>query len=699
MGEVFEATHARLAGRYAVKVLVPEVRNHPESLQRFAREAKVTSSLRHPGIVQLIDFDTTPDGSPYVVVELLEGENLGQVLAREGRLLLGRTIAITRQIASALAAAHRQDVIHRDLTPQKIFLLPAVDDERERVKVLDFGLSKLLFASQNVAGLAVVIGTPQYVAPELAEGDEDVDAGVDQFSLAAIVYEMLAGQPAFGGESPATVSYRIAYKDPVPLRHLRPELPAGIDAVLAQALSKNRALRFPSIAEFSRELRVAARKEEVAAPTEDLDSRSSQVTVIRAVPQGPDDAGAGGGVGVLGQGREADAGGRTVARQPEESAPIVLQAQPLAERAVLVAGGARATFRTTGALRRVSDERVRLGARARFGGVVRSVRARPVRGGVGAVILLLVVIALVRGGRSSAPASATPTGSTVASGEVSVGAPASPGLAAPATGTAKPGPTIEPIIEPMEHVDGSAADAPSEDGAPQPAPTVHAVSGTFAAMSGAGGAAGELGGLTFELASEPAGLPVWIDGKPYPDAERQAHTSTRGTLSAGVHRIEVVAKEGYEPWRKTVEIRADRANRFLARLKERDPGEIFQDLTPSPNAKPVAAAQPTATPDAAGLVPAALVKPAIPPVAPPLVLAGPCTLSVGSLPWTTIWVDGQSTGRHTPTVALPLPCGKHLLQLKRDDQPIDLTTEIVLLPGAPLKRVFHFDAAGRRLAK
>lgn len=690
MGEVFEATHTRLAGRYAVKVLAPEVRNHPDFLERFAREAKVTSSLRHPGIVQVIDFDTTPDGSSYLVVEFLEGETLGQVLAREGRLPLGRTIAITRQIASALAAAHRQEVLHRDLTPRNIFLLPAVEDEKERVKVLDFGISKMRFASQTAAGLAVVAESPEVMAPEQAAGDEDVDAGVDQFSLAAIVYQMLAGQPAFKGESATTVTYRIIYDDPVPLRQLRPELPAGIDAVLARALSKNRALRFPSIGEFSRELRVAAQTGAVAAPADELDSRGSAVTAVRALPPGTGRADAEGGVDAKGDGRD----GRPAVRPPEESAPVVLQGHPLTDRAVLVAGGARAAFRQTGALSRTRDEHVPLDVRARFREVLRSRRARPVLGGVGGFVLLVVVIALLRGGRSTAPtatAMAAPTDSTVASGQVPAGTAPSPGQAAPAIGTPKAGPTIQPIVEPMKHVDDTAAAAPSEAAATQPA--------LAAAMGGTGGAADETGGLAFELASEPAGLPVWIDGKPYPDAEHQAHTSTRGTLSVGAHRIEILAKDGYEPWRKTVDIRADRANRFLARLKEKDPAEIFQELTPPSTGKPVATAQPAAALNEAGLVPAALVKPAAPPVTPPLVSPGPCSLSVGSLPWATIWVDGQSTGRHTPTVALPLPCGKHQLHLKRDDQPIDFTTEIVLLPGKPLKRVFNFDATGRRLAK
>src|SRR5204863_9814746 len=133
-----------------------------------------------------------------------------------------------------------------------------------------------------------------------------------------------------------------------------------------------------------------------------------------------------------------------------------------ADRAVLVAGDARAAFRLTGAFRRTSDERVRLDARARFREVLRSPRARPVLGGVGAFVLLLVLIVVLRGGRSSAPtatAMAAPTDSTAAFAQASAGRPSSPGQAAPATGAARTGPTIEPIVEPMKHVDDTAAAA------------------------------------------------------------------------------------------------------------------------------------------------------------------------------------------------------------------------------------------------
>jgi serine/threonine protein kinase len=710
MGEVFEAAHVRLGGRYAVKMLSPEVRSHPELLQQLAHDARVTSSLRHPSILQFIDFDTAPDGSPYLVVELLEGEELGQVLARDGRLPLARTIAITRQIASALAAAHRQDVIHRDLTPHDIFLLPAVDDDKERIKVLDFGMWKLRRVVQKAEDLAPVVGTAHFVAPEQVEGEEDVDAAVDQFSLAAIVYEMLAGQPAFRSESPATVTDRIVPEAPTPLAQVRPELPAGIGAVLARALSKNRTQRFPSIAEFSRELRLAAQAGEAATGAEGLASPSSEgseVTVNRVLPREPGATDVRSDVAVRDEGREADSDARPQVRPSETSAPVVLQAHPRTERAALVpAGGSGTTFRLSGAPRPAGNQRARLGAPARFRQILGSPRVRPALGAAGAIALVVIASALMRGGRSSAlPASgsAAPVGATLASGQVSSGAPPSPGQAVAANGVAtKPGPTIEPIIEPIEpikRVDGTAAPAPSGSVAAKLAPTVEAASVAFGAVNGTGGAGGDLAGLPFELASEPPGLPVWIDGKPYPDAERQARTWTRGMLPAGVHRVEIVAKEGYEPWRKTVEIRADRANRFMARLKAKDPDAIAEDLSPSPAMKPAPATQPATTPAMAGLVPAALVKPAAPPVPRRPALDGACALSVGSLPWATIWVDGQSTGRHTPTVALPLPCGKHLLHLKRDDQPIDFTTEIVLIPGAVLKRVFHFGAAGQRLAK
>lgn len=258
MGEVYEARHSRLAGRYAVKVLHPEIRQHEEVLRRFQREAQVTSALRHPGIVQVIDFNIAANGAPYLVMEYLDGHDLGQIIAQQGPLGLTRTMGIATQLASALAAAHRSGVVHRDLKPQNVFLVPGEEEEPERVKILDFGISKIRSMSAKLTGSATVLGTPQYMAPEQAEGRDEVDAAADQFSLAAIVYEMLTGRCPFAGETVASIVYQIVYIEPVRITRLRPDLSEALAAVVMRALSKKKADRFPSAWEFVRRLQDAA---------------------------------------------------------------------------------------------------------------------------------------------------------------------------------------------------------------------------------------------------------------------------------------------------------------------------------------------------------------------------------------------------------------------------------------------------------
>ena len=253
MGAVYEASHARLDGRYAVKFLHPDFSSrHPAALARFRREARITSALRHPGIVQVIDFNTPADGPPFLVMEYLEGQSLGKVIAREAPFPLSRVVDITGQIASALSAVHRQGVIHRDLNPSNIFVLATEGDQPERVKVFDFGISKIRWASKNITGTLQVLGTPQYMAPEQAEGRaKDLDPAADQFSLAAIVYEMLTGHAAFTGDTLATVAYQVVHAEPEPLARFRSDLSPGLEAVLARGLAKDRRDRFESVAAFA----------------------------------------------------------------------------------------------------------------------------------------------------------------------------------------------------------------------------------------------------------------------------------------------------------------------------------------------------------------------------------------------------------------------------------------------------------------
>jgi serine/threonine-protein kinase len=256
MGQVYEAAHERLAVRYAVKIVRPDVRDQPDALPRFMREAQVTSRLHHPGIVSVLDFNTLPNGSAFLVMEYLEGESLGKVLARTGPMSLERVADLTEQMSSALSAAHAQGIVHRDIHPQNVFVLPPSGRDGERIKILDFGISKIAPTSHRITGTAAVMGTPLYMSPEQAEGKtNEVDAASDQFSLAAMVYEMLTGKPAFSGDTLASIAYQVVHATPVPARSHRPDLPPEVENVVSRALAKNKRDRFSSVAEFAVHLR------------------------------------------------------------------------------------------------------------------------------------------------------------------------------------------------------------------------------------------------------------------------------------------------------------------------------------------------------------------------------------------------------------------------------------------------------------
>ena len=170
MGEVFEATHARLPGRYAVKILLPELIGHREAFARFCREAEVMSELRHPNVVQIFDFNTTPDGRPYFVMEFLEGRDLETRLNDAGPLPLPFAVRVVDAVASALAAAHAHGIVHRDLKPANIFLVTVDGQPDELIKVLDFGISKVRAAGTLLSTPSDVLGTPPYMSPEQARG-------------------------------------------------------------------------------------------------------------------------------------------------------------------------------------------------------------------------------------------------------------------------------------------------------------------------------------------------------------------------------------------------------------------------------------------------------------------------------------------------------------------------------------------------
>ncbi|HVT08918.1 MAG TPA: serine/threonine-protein kinase [Polyangia bacterium] len=261
MGEVFEATHARLPGRYAVKILLPELIGHREAFARFCREAEVMSELRHPNVVQIFDFNTTPDGRPYFVMEFLEGRDLETRLNDAGPLPLPFAVRVVDAVASALAAAHAHGIVHRDLKPANIFLVTVDGQPDELIKVLDFGISKVRAAGTLLSTPSDVLGTPPYMSPEQARGATHlIDGRTDQFALGAITYRMLTGHDPFTGNDIASLLYQVVHQAPPPLSRYVPASwdTRALQAVLDRAMAKDPGQRWTGMLEMARAFEAAS---------------------------------------------------------------------------------------------------------------------------------------------------------------------------------------------------------------------------------------------------------------------------------------------------------------------------------------------------------------------------------------------------------------------------------------------------------
>jgi serine/threonine-protein kinase len=258
MGTVFEAEHVRLHRRLAIKVLAEHLAADPQALARFHREAEIISHLSHPNIVQLVDYDATDTGKPYIVMEYLEGESLEARIERERRLSVSAVARIVHQVAGGLAAAHRAGVVHRDLKPANIFLVDRAG-EGLLVKLLDFGISVRTGAERRITGEFDVLGTPDYMPPEQAAGQTSrVDQRGDEYSLAVIAYEALCGQTPFPGSDVVSVLRQVLNSEPMSLDRLTSDLPPGVWPVVKRALAKSPADRFPGVLEFAAALLSAA---------------------------------------------------------------------------------------------------------------------------------------------------------------------------------------------------------------------------------------------------------------------------------------------------------------------------------------------------------------------------------------------------------------------------------------------------------
>jgi len=255
MGDVYAASHTRLNRRFAVKILHTRFAKNEEAYNRFRREAQITSELGHPHIVEVIDFNLMQDGSPYIVMEYLEGEDLEIRLQAAKRLDVATTVHIVRQLGSALAAAHKKQIVHRDLKPQNVFV-SHVEEDNWYIKILDFGISKIRGSTSIVTQDKALLGTPNYMSPEQAEGKTDlVDHRTDQFALGTMVYEMISGTNPFDAESIPSIMYHVVHTEPKPLHELVPEISPAFGLAVGRAMSKKPQHRFAGIREFVRVLR------------------------------------------------------------------------------------------------------------------------------------------------------------------------------------------------------------------------------------------------------------------------------------------------------------------------------------------------------------------------------------------------------------------------------------------------------------
>ena len=268
MGAVFQATHVLRQAPVALKFMSPAIIDTPVVVERFLNEGVAASRINNEHVVHVLDVSTLPSGMPYLVMEYLEGENLEELLMREGSpglVDVARCVHFVLQVLRALSVAHRSGIIHRDLKPANCFVI-CKDDEADFIKILDFGISKVQpvrvregtepgIASDplNLTGVGAALGTPLYVSPEQARNPKNVDARSDLYSVAVILYELLTGKTPFEPESGALseLFMLLATATPTPVDQLRSDLPVGLAGVVSRGLGKSPDQRYQSSAEMA----------------------------------------------------------------------------------------------------------------------------------------------------------------------------------------------------------------------------------------------------------------------------------------------------------------------------------------------------------------------------------------------------------------------------------------------------------------
>jgi len=251
-GAVFEAEHLYTSRSVAIKLLIAEQADTSESRQRLLLEARALSVARHPGIVLGLDAGETEDGTPYLVMELLEGRTLEGILAVRRRIGVADAVYIGLQLCDALGAAHDHGILHRDIKPSNIFISRS-ESGREVTKIFDFGIARLAQQNQKLTQRGAVLGTPEYMAPEQLMAQDDIDARCDIYALGVSLYEALAGTVPFEGNF-GEVLLKVATQPTPSLSARSPQVSRELEAVVEKALARDPADRYATVREFAEAL-------------------------------------------------------------------------------------------------------------------------------------------------------------------------------------------------------------------------------------------------------------------------------------------------------------------------------------------------------------------------------------------------------------------------------------------------------------
>jgi protein kinase-like protein len=276
MGTVYRASRLLIGDCVAVKVLHQDQMADPRALERFRREAQIAARLKHPNVVSVYDFGVSGDGMSYLVMDLAEGENLGSLIERQGKLVETDAAEIVRQTCAALDEAHKQGVVHRDIKPQNIIVQTV--SEGLQVKVLDFGSAASLdIAASRLTRTGAVVGTPHYMSPEHCLGEE-LDGRSDIYSLGVVLFEMLTGIVPFDSPTTTAIVVKHVNDPPPPPRMLNPNISPAVESAALRALEKRRDARPQTAGEMAEELIAAVGNGEPGSPHQAMTATPEVVT-------------------------------------------------------------------------------------------------------------------------------------------------------------------------------------------------------------------------------------------------------------------------------------------------------------------------------------------------------------------------------------------------------------------------------------